>query len=258
MGHELILKPIGFFRSSFKNPYDLPRQPDDHSSLSYIELLPQNNFEQALDSLEQFDRIWVIYHFHHNLNWKPMTMPPRGTDKKIGVFATRSPYRPNPLGLSCLRVVKIEALKIWVEGADLMDGTPILDLKPYVPQHDAFPQASMGWLENIQDLRWEVTFSAKAEQQLTWLRENGEDKIRHFIERQLEYDPINSDKKRVEKKNENFILSYRTWRVDFSLNESDRKIKVSEIRSGYAKQDLSSHEDPYQDKELHKNFLRNK
>ncbi len=256
VGNELTLKPIGVFRSNFKNPYDLPRQPDEATTISCIELLPQQNFEQALDSLEQFDRIWVIYQFHHNSNWKPMTLPPRGTDKKIGVFATRSPYRPNPLGLSCLRLIKIEGLRVWVEGADLMDETPILDLKPYVPQHDAFPDASMGWLENIDQARWRISLAEKAESQLRWLRENGEDKIETFLRRQLEYDPINSSKKRVQGNGDHFTLSYRTWRVSFSLDEEKKEIQVLHVYSGYSEAELSSTDDPYKDKELHRQFFK--
>ncbi len=257
MDQKLVVNPIGFFRSDLKNPYDLPRQPDDSSTVSCIELKTQQNFEQALDHLEQFDRIWVIYHFHHNTSWKPMTLPPRGTDKKIGVFSTRSPYRPNPIGLSCLRLLKIDGLKLWVEGADLMDETPILDIKPYIPTHDSFPKASMGWLENIENEKWNVTFLSEAELALNWLAEMGEGKIRNFIMRQLEYDPTNSEKKRVTKSNADVCtLAYRTWRIDFKISEIEKTIRIIKIYSAYSSIEITGNNDPYNDLDLHRQFIK--
>ncbi len=268
VGPQITLNSIGIFHSEMKNPYDLPRQPDDSAHLSCIELYGKQNFEQALDSLELFDRIWVIYHFHHNNNWNPMTLPPRGSSKKIGIFSTRSPYRPNPLGLSCLKLIRCENLKLWVEGADLMDQTPILDIKPYLPSHDSFPDASMGWLKNIDQQKYKINFSEIAEKQLLWLRERGEEKISSFILRQLEYEPTNSNKKRVNslKFSANEMpanslhglhtLAYRTWRVDFSLTELENVVNVIKIRTGYSSEDLNSEEDKYNDKELHRLFIK--
>jgi len=253
---NLVLKPIGFFKSEAKNPYDLPRQPDDGKNLACIELLPQQNFEQALEGLEEFDRVWVIYHFHHNDHWKPKTLPPRGSDKKLGVFSTRSPYRPNPIGLSCLKILKIEGRKIWVEGADLMDETPIFDLKPYVSIHDSFPEASLGWLQSVEEKKWIVTLNPKAQEQLNWLASEEESKIQDFILRQLEYDPLNSDKKRVSQEKGHCTLAYRTWRVDFFPSVQTQSVEVLSIRSAYHNDELNeSALDPYKDKELHRKFI---
>ncbi len=268
IGPRIILNPIGIFHSEMKNPYDLPRQPDDSVHVSCIELYGKQNFEQALDSLELFDRIWVIYHFHHNNNWNPMTLPPRGSNKKIGVFSTRSPYRPNPLGLSCLKLIRCENLKLWVEGADLMDQTPILDIKPYLPSHDSFADASMGWLKDVDQQKFKINFSEIVERQLLWLSSQGEEKIRTFILRQMEYEPTNSNKKRVttlkssanemsvNSPDQSYTLAYRTWRIDFSLRELENTVNIMKIRSGYNREDLDSKEDKYNDKELHRQFTR--
>ena len=257
MAQDLVVKPIGVFKSEMKNPYDLPRQPDGSLTVSCIELDPGQNFEQALDSLNQFDRIWVLYHFHHNSNWKPMTLPPRGTTGKVGVFSTRSPYRPNPIGLSCLRLLKIDGLKLWVEGADLMDQTPIIDIKPYLALHDSFPEASMGWLEGVDSLRWTILINTEAQSRLEWLSSKGEEKIKTFMLRQLEYDPTNSEKKRVHENEFHWTLAYRTWRIDFRISaEESKTLEVFNVRSAYSTEDLTRSEDIYQDHELHREFLK--
>src|SRR5437868_5175297 len=91
---DYAISPIGYFKSSQVEPYEAGRQPDEHHASGVIELLPGSNFEQALTGLETCERIWVLFIFHHNDHWNPMVLPPRGRTQKIGVFATRSPYRP--------------------------------------------------------------------------------------------------------------------------------------------------------------------
>ena len=127
-----------------------------------IEFLPGNNFEQALDDIEGMERLWLIYLFHRNQGWKPKVMPPRG-DKKRGLFATRSPHRPNSIGMSCVRLESREGRKLWVSEYDLLDRTPILDVKPYLPYADSFPDAKTGWLEGLEDDEFEIEWSAESE-----------------------------------------------------------------------------------------------
>ncbi len=147
---------IGHVRSPYKERFGTPRQPTvteqtlaDAAVDATIELLPGHSFEQALKDLAGFDYIWVIAWCHLNENWKPTVVPPRGPKVRRGLFATRSPHRPNPLVISALKLTHIEGRVLHVNGIDLLDGTPVLDIKPYVPYADAFPNAKAGWLDEI-------------------------------------------------------------------------------------------------------------
>ena len=104
------------------------------------------NFDQALADLEGFSHIWVIYWMHLNQGWNPTVVPPRGPKTRRGLFATRAPHRPNSIGLSAVRLKKIEGRTLYVEGHDMLDATPVLDIKPYIPFTDAHPDATSGWL----------------------------------------------------------------------------------------------------------------
>ena len=102
----------------------------------------------AWRDLAGFERIWLLFAFHRSEGWKAEVRPPRGGGKR-SVLATRSPHRPNAIGLSAVELVAVEAGSLRVRGVDLLDGTPILDIKPYVPYADAFPQARAGWIDAI-------------------------------------------------------------------------------------------------------------
>jgi len=147
---------IGHVRSPYKERFGTPRQPpvteqtlEDRALEASIELIPGRNFEQALKDLEGFDYIWVLAWLHLNEGWNPQVIPPRGPEIKRGLFATRAPHRPNPIALSALRLIGIEGRVLKVRGIDLLDGTPVLDIKPYIPYSDAFPHAKAGWLEGL-------------------------------------------------------------------------------------------------------------
>lgn len=114
-----------------------------------IELFPSVIPREALDDLEGIERLWVVSHLHLNTGWNAKVMPPRGGRTKRGLFATRAPHRPNCIGLSAVRLLSVEGFTLHVEEIDLLDGTPILDLKPYVPYADAFPSARAGWIDDI-------------------------------------------------------------------------------------------------------------
>lgn len=247
--------PIGIYHGEAKAPYEAARQPLERiQTLGEIVLKAGQQFEQALEDLQGFERIWVIYVFHHNTHWKPKVLPPRGSDHKIGVFASRAPYRPNPIGISCVKLIKIKGLRLTIEGADLLDDTPVLDIKPYLPYADAFPESRIGWVSEAT--KYHVNFSTKALEQVEFLRSHGLSQLQDFILNQLEYDPINSDKKRVSSLDENYVLAYKTWRLHFNLEEEKTTITVLELFSGYSQEDLSKSEDPYEDKDIHQEFLR--
>lgn len=252
MAHSKItFTPIGVFHSDQVQPYEAGRQPDDFHSEGCIELFAGHNFEQALHGLEGCARLWVIFSFHHNPGWNPMVLPPRGRSTKVGVFATRSPYRPNSIGMSCVRVLRIEKLKIYVAGADLLAGSPILDIKPYVAYADSFPGVEPAWLHEAQ--KHHIHFSALSLQQLERLENLGVSQLRGFLMHQLEYEPTNSKKKRVKARGEQFMIAYRTWRAIFSVQGED--VQIEEIHSGYTATELQDPEDRYGDKEIHRRFL---
>lgn len=247
-------EPIGTYSSDAKAPYEAARQPLDRiTTVGEIRLEPGHQYEQALEDLEGIERLWLVYVFHHNTtHWKPKVLPPRGSDKKVGVFATRAPYRPNPIGMSCVKLLKVDGLKLYVEGADLLDGTPILDIKPYLPYADSFPEAKTGWLGT--PVKYSVLVTETARAQLDFLKSQGLSQIEDFVLNQLEYDPTNSDKKRVSEDGADFVLAYKTWRVRFHLEET--AVQVLSLFSGYSAEDLASSADPYSDKNIHREFLR--
>ncbi|MCP4807401.1 MAG: tRNA (N6-threonylcarbamoyladenosine(37)-N6)-methyltransferase TrmO [Proteobacteria bacterium] len=149
---QVSLRPVAVVRSPFRQRHGTPRQPgmtgpkERGVAQGRVELL-DHVAPEVLQDLEGFDRIWLLCWLHLNgPGGRPMVKPPRGGPKR-GLFATRAPHRPNPLALSCVELVGVERGALLVAGLDLLDGTPVLDIKPYVPEFDAFPQARAGWLD---------------------------------------------------------------------------------------------------------------
>jgi tRNA-Thr(GGU) m(6)t(6)A37 methyltransferase TsaA len=145
------MTPIGVVRSPYTERFGTPRQPGivqqvkgDAALPGRIELLPE--LADGLAELARFDRIWCVFLFHLNRGFSLRVASPREPDRPRGLFATRAPHRPNPIGLSCLRLTGIDGATLHVLGLDILDHTPVLDIKPYVPYADAFPDARAGWL----------------------------------------------------------------------------------------------------------------
>ena len=156
------IHPIAIIRTDFPEKFGIPRQSGLAASLqARIVFEPQFRNHDALRGLEDFSHIWLIWEFSANMRpegeWQPTVRPPRlGGNKSMGVFATRSPFRPNPLGLSCVELEGIEyddpeGPVILVRGADLMDGTPIYDIKPYIRYADSRPHAVCGYVEELKE-----------------------------------------------------------------------------------------------------------
>jgi tRNA (adenine37-N6)-methyltransferase len=253
---EIKIKPIGIVHSELAHRYETPRQGIlAGKNISVIELNPKNNFQQALKFLDGFDRIWVLYQFHLNKNWKPLVSPPRHTRKKVGVFATRAPYRPNHIGMSCVKLEKVDGLKIYISESDILDGSPVIDIKPYLPYSDSFPDAATGWVKKDFEQISEVIFEPKAEKQCIWLKEKADINLMSFARLQLEFNPTDSTRKRISRTENDFVLAYRTWRIRYHVDESAKKVLIEEIFSGYSKEELADVEnDKYKDKVLHKLF----
>ncbi len=171
---EISLQPIGILHSPYKEKFAVPRQPGLVNSVeAELELLDPFAREETLRGLEEFSHLWLIFLFHQNLgrNWHPTVRPPRlGGNRRVGVFASRSPFRPNPIGLSAVELVEIDhsAKTLRLRGTDLVDGTPILDIKPYLPYTDSLPEAT-GAFAARRPRQIEVGFSPAAAKQLQQL-----------------------------------------------------------------------------------------
>lgn len=147
-------RPIGILRSPYSRRIDAPHQStvvagtaSGEAALATLELADWLD-EQVLQDLHGFERIWLIFAFHASDGWKNTVKPPRSGPKR-GVLATRSPHRPNAIGLSAVELLTIQGRTLQLRGVDLLDGTPVLDIKPYVPYADAFPDAKAGWIDEL-------------------------------------------------------------------------------------------------------------
>ncbi len=173
--------PIGVIRSPYTEKFAVPRQPGlVTAAKATLELYGDCNREEILQGIDQFSHLWLTFVFHEvaSEGWKPTVRPPRlGGNQRLGVFATRSPYRPNPLGLSVVKLEHIEQVtrkggKQWrlhLSGIDLVDGTPILDIKPYVPYADSISDATSGFASAAPSTPRSVSFNNKASARLAEL-----------------------------------------------------------------------------------------
>ncbi|MBL7542431.1 MAG: tRNA (N6-threonylcarbamoyladenosine(37)-N6)-methyltransferase TrmO [Bdellovibrionaceae bacterium] len=254
---NLNFQPIGYFHSSLEHPNEAPRQPNPLliDTAGVIQLHEGFQFHEALRDLDGFSHIWIVFHFHKNTQWHPMVLPPRGSHIKRGVFSTRSPYRPNPIGMSVLELRSIEGLRLTVGPSDLLNATPILDIKPYIPHVDAHPEARRGWLENSMNEKYTFSWSELALRQLKFLEEQGLTQLRGFVVNQMEYEPLDSKKKRLYFLDDQTLLAYRTWRVRIQVDETAKTVQGILISSGYPPEDLLNSVDTYTDKALHRAFI---
>ncbi len=226
------VEPIGYFQSSSKALYDVPYQPSLYvKNEGIIQLNSGLQFEQALEGVKDFDLIWVLFRFHRHVHWKPKVLPPRG-GKKRGVFSTRSPHRPNFIGLSCVQLQSIQGLKLFIVNHDLIDGTPILDLKPYLNYADSFVSQRQGWLENIApNPTVTIQWLPLARKQIDYLL-NLECHLQQVIEHRLVQSPLPYANNRVRHIQEEWYeLAYRTWRVYYQWKNG--VIDISHLKSGY-------------------------
>ena len=156
------MKPIANIQTDFPEKFGIPRQSGLVPGLrGRVVFLPTYQNVDALRGLEGYSHIWLLWEFSRAKRdgWSPTVRPPRlGGNRRMGVFATRSPFRPNPIGLSCVRLLGIEGTDLLVEGADLLDGTPIYDIKPYLPYTDAHPEATAGFAGEVYDDHLTVDF----------------------------------------------------------------------------------------------------
>jgi tRNA-Thr(GGU) m(6)t(6)A37 methyltransferase TsaA len=195
---------IGYVRTPFKEKFGIPRQPGLVSKAQgIIKIENDPDLKTALKSLEEFSHLWIVFVFHEHggKNWKPSIRPPRlGGNKKVGVLASRSPHRPNPIGLSAVALEKIDleakgGPEIFVNGVDLLDGTPVLDIKPYIAYADSIPDANAGWAsEPIR--KYDVMISKDVEEKIKQYDSTSEKNLRALMIGVLELDPRPAFQKR--------------------------------------------------------------
>ena len=179
------LKVIARARNGHTDKFGIPRQSREESPIcTRIVFEPEYRVAEALRGIEGYSHLWLLWGFSEitndltvsplngetldgrgtNDHWSPTVRPPRlGGNKRVGVFATRSPFRPNPIGLSSVRLLGIDKGDLLVSGADLLDGTPIYDLKPYLSFTDCHPDARNGFADETKDYRLEVEWCPSEE-----------------------------------------------------------------------------------------------
>ena len=246
MAAPLVFEAIGVVRSPFTEKSSAPRQAIAAADIEgTIELYPGRGFEHALEDLETWERLWIVFVFDRVEGWRPKVRPPRST-KRRGVFATRSPHRPNPIGLSAVRLIGVEGLTLRIRDVDILDGSPVLDLKPYVPYADAFPDAGSGWLERVADPipPTPVAWSDEARAHADWLAAQGVD-LRAPVESALALGPEPNAYRRIRRVGETSQereLAVKDWRVRFT--SVAQGILITSVHTGYRPRELALSDAP--------------
>ncbi len=237
----ITLRPIGVVRSAHDHLARTPRQPGAAPAEreALVELHPAPGIREALRDLSGMDRLWLITWFDRARNWRPMVLPPRGPRVRRGVFATRSPHRPNPIGLSLVRLLDVRGLTLRVADVDLLDGTPVLDVKPYHPSVEAHPEARAGWIDDLVRAERDgsafpntVTWSPLAAEQRDWLwTEHAVDLAP--LEDVLRRDATPHPYRRIEALPDGDLhIAWRAWRL--RLRVTGTAVDILAVESGYA------------------------
>jgi len=211
---EFTHRSIGIIRTPFREKFGIPRQSMMMSEArGVLKLNPDPAYRVALNHLDEFTHVWVVFVFHQvaENDWRPTIRPPRvDSPRKVGVFASRSPHRPNPIGISAVKLERIDleapgGIEIHLSGVDLLDGTPVLDIKPYLPYADIISTAESGWAGG-EIPRFEVRFSEPC---LSFLESRGDfpldsdlagrtpEELRRLLAQALENDPRPTSQRRA-------------------------------------------------------------
>lgn len=216
---RFTFEQIGVIRSPYKEKFAVPRQPGLVKSCSgELHLLAPYNQADAVRGLEAFSHLWVVFVFHQTMEggWRPTVRPPRlGGNARMGVFATRSTFRPNPVGMSLVELRGIRGHKghviLELGGLDLVDGTPVVDIKPYLPFAESLPDARASYAQEAPQAEVNVTFSDEIARQLPSL-EQRYPRLGQFIAEVLAQDP-----RPAYRKNEEEGKTYAVWLLDFNV-----------------------------------------
>lgn len=234
----LSIQPIGYIRTGKRVKFDALHQPEESAREQHVlELVPGCGYEDGLRDLAGFSRIWLIWWFHRNTTWRPMVLPPRGPAMRRGVFATRSPHRPNPLGITPVQLLAVEKGRLILGPCDLVDGTPVFDIKPYIPAYDAFPEERSGWTGEVDAAltappRYTVEWSAPALAQAEWLAREWQVDFRPRLDELLSRDPTPHRTRRIRRRPDNtFQIGCGGWLAGFTL--SGDTVLVTGLEPGY-------------------------
>ena len=240
---ELTLRPIGFVRTGKRVKFAARHQPEEtQAETNFVELLPGRDLELALRDLAGFSRVWLIWWFHRNPSWRPLVLPPRGPAQRRGVFATRSPHRPNPIGLTPVQLLAVRKNSLVIGPCDLVDGTPIFDLKPYIPAYDAFPEATAGWLDDVDAAlaappAFTVGLEPLAAEQLAWLKNTRGIDFLDRLTDLLARDPTPHRARRIRRRQSGVLeIGCGAWRAQFAVE--DTHVRVTVIEPAYPKRFL--------------------
>jgi tRNA-Thr(GGU) m(6)t(6)A37 methyltransferase TsaA len=242
MDAELTLKPIGFVRSGKGEKFEARHQPlESEPEVHRLEWTDPAAMREAVRDLDGFSRIWLVWWFHRNRTWRPLVLPPRGTAQRRGVLATRSPHRPNPLGLTAVRLLGVEPGRLLLGAIDLVDGTPVFDVKPYIPKYDAFPDERSGWMEAVEAEErsrpgFVVDWSVLAKAQGEWLAAGWGVDFRGRMEELLSADPRPHRTRRIVRRGDRFEIACGAWRGVFRVSE--RVVTVEELQVGFPRRFL--------------------
>ena len=234
MPDQHFFKTIGIAHSPFQQKFGIPRQPGLCPSVTgQIELLPPYDHPDTVRGLEGFSHIWIIFIFHaiEKEKWNPLVRPPRlGGNERVGVFATRSTHRPNPIGQSVVKLENIERennqLILHISGHDLLDGTPILDIKPYLPYVENIPQASSGFLERADFIPLQVSFTEDAKAQCRQWEKTNQQPLCDMLIEILQQDPRPAYHKKTTTTREYGIQLYD---LNIRYRLTNNTVKVFEI-----------------------------
>jgi tRNA-Thr(GGU) m(6)t(6)A37 methyltransferase TsaA len=240
----LTLQPIGFLATPKQAKFQARHQPAEaEPERNVLELLPGCGYELALRDLAGFSRIWLVWWFHRNTGWRPQVLPPRGPAQRRGVFATRSPHRPNPLGLTPVQLIAVEGRRLILGACDLVDGTPVFDIKPYIPAYDAFPDERGGWLAEVETALsapppYTVQLAAPAAVQAEWLRTTWSVDFCPRLFELLARDPTPHRTRRIRPRRHtpHFEIGCGGWRAVFAVE--GKTVTVLELEPGYPRRFL--------------------
>ena len=263
MQKSFEFRPIGVVHCPHQYRFEAPRQGIFSSGGGEIEIFAPYAGD-AIADLAGFERIWVIFCFHLNCEqqWKPKVRPPYPVGGPCrSVFATRSPYRVNPIGMSCVELAGISGRRLLVRHIDMLDGTPVLDIKPYIPEADSFPDSAVGWrtvVPKADELQWDIEFAELFAKQAEFIFSQMSLDLVNLVTVQLGNEPFDGSRKRIRQiENGLWALGCRTWQIIYSADHAEKKVKVLEIRSNYAAEELAEGaEDRYADKDVHRKFIR--